>query len=71
MAIKFVKVKRNITVGSNPGEKYLARLFRGTDVSIDQIANENHETLQQSEVFKCSKQYFLTTKKNQKNGLRR
>ncbi len=40
MAIKYVKVKRVINVGSNPGEKYLARLFRGEDVSIDRIAGD-------------------------------
>src|SRR5574344_1599549 len=57
MAIKFVKVKRNITVGSNPGEKYLARLFRGTDVSIDQIANEISEvtTVSYPDVVACLK----------------
>ena len=57
MAIKFVKVKRNITVGSNPGEKYLARLFRGTDVSIDQIANEISEatTVSYPDVLACLK----------------
>lgn len=32
MAIKYVKVKRMISTGQNPGEKYLARIFRGQDV---------------------------------------
>lgn len=35
--INFVTVKRNITVGSAPGEKYLARLFRGPMVSQNEL----------------------------------
>ena len=36
--INYVKVKRNIMVGNNPGERYVARLFRGQDVDLDTIA---------------------------------
>ena len=43
MAIKYVKVKRTINVGDNPGEKFLARIYRGQDVEIDQIASEISE----------------------------
>lgn len=30
--INYVKVRREIHVGQNPGERYLARLVRNTDV---------------------------------------
>lgn len=38
MAIEYVKVKRNILLGNNPGERYVARLFRGQDMDLDMIA---------------------------------
>ena len=38
--INYVKVKREIHVGANPGTKYLARLWRNEDVSLDTIAQE-------------------------------
>lgn len=38
--INYVKVKRTITTGDNPGTKYLARLWRNEDVSLDTIAKE-------------------------------
>lgn len=40
MAVSFVKVKRNVTLGSNPGEKFVVRLYRGTDVQLEQIAED-------------------------------
>jgi predicted histone-like DNA-binding protein len=40
MSIKYVKVQRNIHTGSNPGTRYLARIFRINNVTIDQIAKE-------------------------------
>ena len=45
MAIQFVKTKRNILFGNNPGEKYVAALHRSADVSIDQLCEEiSHST---------------------------
>ncbi len=45
MAIKFVKTKRHILFGNNPGEKYVARLHRSSDVSMDQLCDEiSHST---------------------------
>ncbi len=40
MAVKYVKVKRAIHFGANPGEKFIARIFRSHDVELDQIAKE-------------------------------
>ncbi len=42
--IKYVKVQRSIQVGADPGIKFLARLFRGNDVSLDQLAEEISES---------------------------
>ncbi len=45
MAIKFVKTKRHILFGNNPGEKYVVRLHRSSDVSMDQLCEEiSHST---------------------------
>ena len=57
MAIEYVKVKRLISVGRNPGEKFLARLFRGQDVLIDQIASDIAEstTVSYPDVLACLK----------------
>lgn len=57
MAIKYVKVKRTINVGDNPGEKFLARIYRGQDVEIDQIASEISEatTVTHPDVLACLK----------------
>ncbi|MDR0890829.1 MAG: hypothetical protein LBM05_01735 [Endomicrobium sp.] len=40
MAIDYVRVKRKILVGKVPGYKYLARIYRGQDIKMDQIAKE-------------------------------
>lgn len=57
MAINYVKVKRTINVGDNPGEKFLARIYRGQDVEIDQIASEISEatTVTHPDVLACLK----------------
>ncbi len=59
MAIKYVKVKRTITIGQNPGEKYLARIFRGQDVHLDRLASEIAEatSLTYSDVLACLKAF--------------
>ena len=38
--INYVVVKRNIHVGKTPGTKFLARLYRNADVSLDTVAQE-------------------------------
>ena len=57
MAVNFVKVKRMIHVGENPGEKYVARLYRGQDVDLDQIAKDISEstTVSYPDVLACLK----------------
>ena len=57
MAIKYVKVKRMISTGQNPGEKYLARIFRDQDVMIEQIANDisGSTTVSYPDVLACLK----------------
>ena len=42
--IRYVRVERKINTGQNPGTKFLARLFRSNDVSIDQICGEIAES---------------------------
>ncbi|MBR5254221.1 MAG: hypothetical protein IKV46_04185 [Bacteroidales bacterium] len=51
--IKYVKVKRNILLGENPGERYVARLFRGQDVNLDTIAEtiSNSTTVSFSDIL--------------------
>ena len=40
MAISYVKVKRTIAVGANPGEKFLAQIVREQPVDLDLIADQ-------------------------------
>lgn len=40
MAVRYVKVKRTINVGNNPGERYLARIFREQQVDLDTISEQ-------------------------------
>ena len=40
MAVNYVKVKRTISVGNDPGEKFIARIVREQSVDLDQIAEE-------------------------------
>ena len=40
MAIQFVKVKRNINFGENPGERFIARIVREQSVNLDYIAEQ-------------------------------
>ena len=39
-----LRLKRLIQVGANPGQKYLARLFRSNDVTMDQLCEEISES---------------------------
>ena len=40
MSISYVVVKRNIHVGDNPGEKYIARMVREQSVDLNYIAEQ-------------------------------
>jgi predicted histone-like DNA-binding protein len=57
MAVEYVKVKRTVSVGNEPGEKYLARIYRGSDVELEQIANDISEatTISYPDVLACLK----------------
>ncbi|MDR0789656.1 MAG: hypothetical protein LBO06_02535 [Bacteroidales bacterium] len=43
MSIKFVKVQRNIHTGANPGTRYLARIFRVSNITTEKLAVEISE----------------------------
>ena len=57
MAVEYVKVKRNINFGENPGERFVARIFRSQDVELDQIAKDIAEstTISYPDVLGCLK----------------
>lgn len=70
MAIEYVKVKREIFTGSNPGERYLARLYRNQDVDLDMIAESisNSTTLSYADVLAVLKSLELEISRNVLNG---
>ena len=70
MAIEYVKVKRNILLGDNPGERYVARLFRGQDMDLDMIAESisNSTTLSYADVLAVLKSLELEISRNVLNG---
>lgn len=68
--IKYVKVLKKINVGAAPGMKYLARLFRGNDVTLDQLCQEITEstTLSYPDVLACIKSFEINISKHIQNG---
>lgn len=68
--IKYVKVKRDIHVGQNPGERYVARLFRGQDVDLDSIAESisNSTTISYADVIATLKALEIEISKAILNG---
>ena len=68
--IRYVRVERKISTGANIGMKFLARLFRGNDVSIDQICGEIAEstTLSYPDVLACLKAFEINIAKHVQNG---
>jgi predicted histone-like DNA-binding protein len=68
--INYVKVKRTIHVGGNPGIKYMARLWRNEDVSLDTIAQEisNATTVSYPDVLACLKAFEIHVSKYVLNG---
>lgn len=70
MAIYYVRVRRRISVGSNPGMKYLARCFRSHDVSMDTIAKEisNSTTVSYPDVLACLKALEIAVSAHVLNG---
>lgn len=70
MAIEYVKVKRNILLGNNPGERYVARLFRGQDMDLDMIAESisNSTTVSFADVLATLKALEIEISKAILNG---
>lgn len=68
--VNYVKVKRNIMVGNNPGEKYVARLVRNTDVSLDELAESiaNSTTITYADVLATLKALEIEISKAILNG---
>ncbi|MCK9163533.1 MAG: hypothetical protein M0O93_04210 [Bacteroidales bacterium] len=68
--IKYVKVQRLIPVGANPGLKFLARLFRSNDVTMDQLCQEISEstTVSFPDVLACLKALEITVSRHIMNG---
>ena len=68
--IKYVTVKRNILLGNNPGERYVARLFRGQDVDLDSIAESisNSTTISYADVLAVLKALEMEISKVVLNG---
>ena len=53
MAIRYVRVQRNIQVGADPGIKFLARQVNNDTVSFDQIAErvQAHSSMTKADVY--------------------
>jgi predicted histone-like DNA-binding protein len=70
MAIEYVKVKRNILLGNNPGERYVARLFRGQDMDLDMVAESisNSTTISYADVLATLKALETEISKAVLNG---
>lgn len=53
MAIKYVRVQRNISVGSNPGVKFLARPVKSKTIKFEQIAErvQAHSSITKADVY--------------------
>ena len=68
--INYVKVKRNIMVGNNPGERYVARLVRNQDIDLDSIAESisNSTTISYADVIATLKALEIEISKAILNG---
>ena len=68
--INYVKVKRNIMVGNNPGERYVARLVRNQDIDLDSIAESisNSTTISYADVLATLKALEIEISKAILNG---
>lgn len=70
MAIEYVKVKRLISVGRTPGEKFLARIKRGQMISEKELCDEIAEscTLTRGEVKLVIEQLQYNITRHARNG---
>ena len=53
MAIKYVRVQRTISVGNNPGVKFLARQVKNKTIKFEQIAErvQAHSSITKADVY--------------------
>jgi predicted histone-like DNA-binding protein len=70
MSIKYVKVMRNLHVGTTPGTRYWARIFRKGDVTLDKIALEisNATTVSYPDVLAALKAFEIQVSAHITNG---
>ncbi|MBQ1191624.1 MAG: hypothetical protein IIX43_05050 [Bacteroidales bacterium] len=68
--IKYVRVKRTINVGDNPGEKFLARLWRNQDIDLDTMCQtiSNSTTISYADVLATLKALEIEISKAVMNG---
>lgn len=68
--VNYVKVKRDIHVGQNPGERYVARLVRNQDIDLDSIAESisNSITISYADVIATLKALEIEISKAILNG---
>lgn len=68
--VNYVKVKRDIHVGTNPGERYVARLVRNQDIDLDSIAESisNSTTISYADVIATLKALEIEISKAILNG---
>jgi predicted histone-like DNA-binding protein len=68
--VNYVKVKRDIHVGKNPGERYVARLVRNQDIDLDSIAESisNSTTISYADVIATLKALEIEISKAILNG---
>lgn len=68
--LSYIKVKRKITTGTNPGNKFLAVLWRSNDVTINQVAEEISEatSLSVADVEASLSALEMVIKRHIKNG---
>ena len=68
--VNYVKVKRDIHTGNNPGERYLARLVRNQDIDLDSIAESisNSTTISYADVIATLKALEIEISKAILNG---
>jgi predicted histone-like DNA-binding protein len=68
--VNYVKVKRDIHVGQNPGERYVARLVRNQDIDLDAIAESisNSTTISYADVIATLKALEIEISKAILNG---
>ena len=68
--VNYVKVKRDIHVGQNPGERYVARLVRNQDIDLDSIAESisNSTTISYADVIATLKALEIEISKAILNG---